>query len=94
MNLPWNTLKRQLESLYLLQVLTCVESQEAVEQQIEVEDVSDEITRTLYSAPATTQKTKRTLKKRTIRRYRVVPDLKAEALKMDEAAPAPDQSER
>jgi len=71
LNMPWNTVKRQLESLYLLQVLTCDESVEIAEEKVEVEDAGTD---------AKPTKRKRTLKKRTIKRYRVVHGLRATAL--------------
>jgi hypothetical protein len=71
LNMPWNTVKRQLESLYLLQVLTCAESVDTAEEKVEVEDAAGD------AKPA---KTKRTLKKRTTKRYSVVKGLRAAAL--------------
>jgi hypothetical protein len=67
LNMPWNTVKRQLDSLYLLQVLTCVESVEQHVKKVEVEDAAE-------------TKTTRTLTARTTKRYRVAEALKAEAL--------------
>ena len=70
LDMPRSTVKRQLESLHLLQVLTCTESQDQYEEHVEVEGEGQGA------------KTKTTLKKTITRRYRVVDRLRASALEM------------
>jgi hypothetical protein len=71
LNMPWNTVKRQLDSLYLLQVLTCIELVTEQEQHVEVEE------------GGSTPKKKRTMKKHTTKRYRVIDTLHATALELE-----------
>lgn len=71
LDLPYVTVRRQVNSLHLLQVLTCFESSDSVEVQAEVSEEG---------------KATRTTKKRTQRRYSVVETLKAEALRLEPEA--------
>jgi hypothetical protein len=71
LNLPYTTVKRQVESLYLLQMLTCTETPDQQVEKIEIEG---------EGTPDAPAKTRRTMKARTLKRYRVVADLLAEAL--------------
>lgn len=80
LNMPYMTVKKQVDSLYLLQVLTCVESLDQHVEKVEIEDAAKD------EAPT---KTKRTVKTRTLKRYGVVPELKAEALGLPAARDEP-----
>jgi hypothetical protein len=76
LDMPYMTVKKQVDSLHLLQVLTCMESQEQHEESVVVEaEAKDE----------SATKTKRTMKKRTIKRYCVVSTLEAASLGLQDA---------
>lgn len=78
LNKPWSTVKRQLQSLYLLQALTCEESEE---EQIETEvEESSGKGETLLKEPVVTTKKRTTVKKKTVWRYSVADSIDVAAL--------------
>lgn len=89
LNMPYATVKRQVDSLHLLQVLTCEESVGEHEEKIEVESGTPTKTRRTLMDEETPTKTKRTLKKRTVRRFCVDGALRAAALGLGEAMDEP-----